>query len=142
MKQIIFVGLMVISSLTYAQSNKPVTTNFTVGGTCEMCKERIEKTLDVKGVKFVEYTLSSHNLEITYVPSKINEEAIHTLLNDVGHDTEKSKCSDEAYEKIHSCCKYRTHVHKDGEHEEKSEDEHNHNHDDDDDDDDDDNHKH
>lgn len=129
MKQIIFIGLMIISSLSYAQSNKPVTTNFTVGGTCEMCKDRIERTLDVKGVKFVEYTLASHNLEITYVPSKISEDQIHKLLNGAGHDTQKSKASDEAYDNIHNCCKYRTHVHKDGEHDGESEEEHDHDHD-------------
>ena len=121
---------MLISSLTYAQSNKPVTVDLTVGGTCKMCKERIESTVDVKGVKFSEYTLATHNLEITYVPSKISEEQIHTMLNAAGHDTNKSKASEEQYDKIHSCCKYRTHEHKEGEHEEETE-EHNHDEDDD-----------
>ena len=134
MKQIIFLGLMLISSLTYAQSNKPVTVDLTVGGTCKMCKERIESTVDVKGVKFSEYTLATHNLEITYVPSKITEDQIHAMLNAVGHDTNKSKASDEQYDKIHSCCKYRAHVHKEGEHEGGSEggsEEHNHDEDED-----------
>ena len=122
MKQLMFLGLMLLGTLTYAQSNKPVTVNLTVEGTCEMCKERIERTVDVKGVKYFEYTLASHNVEITYVPSKITEEQIHKSLNAVGHDTNKSKASEEQYNKIHGCCKYRTHNHKDGEDSE----EHNH----------------
>lgn len=122
MKQLMFLGSMLLCTLTYAQSNKPVTVNLTVEGTCEMCKERIERTVDVKGVKYFEYTLASHNLEITYVPSKITEEQIHKSLNAVGHDTNKSKASEEQYNKIHGCCKYRTHDHKDGEDSE----EHNH----------------
>lgn len=132
MKQIIFVGLMILSSLSYAQNNKVITTNLKVGGTCDMCKSRIERALDVKGVKFVEYTLDTHNLEITYISSKITEDKIHQLLNDAGHDTDKSKASDKAYDSIHHCCKYRVHVHEDGEHdsEEKGEDEHDHNDDD------------
>ena len=81
MKQLMFLGLMLLGTLTYAQSNKPVTVNLTVEGTCEMCKERIERTVDVKGVKYFEYTLASHNLEITYVPSKITEEQILEVFN-------------------------------------------------------------
>ena len=125
MKQLIFIGLMLLGTLTYAQSNKPVTVNLTVGGTCDMCKERIERTVDVKGVKYFEYTLATHNLEITYVPSKITEEQLHKSLNAVGHDTNKSKASDDQYDKIHGCCKYRVHLHGEGEHDSDKE-EHNH----------------
>ena len=131
MKQLLFLGLMLISASIYAQSNKPVTTNITVGGTCEMCKARIEKTVDVKGVKYAEYTLAEHKLEITYVPSKISEEQLHKILNEVGHDTNKSKATDAQYDKIHTCCKYRTHEHKDGEsHDSNSEKKHDHDEDD------------
>ncbi len=130
MKHILIFSFLLFSAVAFSQSNKPVTENFEVGGTCQMCKERIERTLDVKGVKFVEYTLATHNLEITYVPSKISNEQIHQLLNAAGHDTAKSKASDEQYDKIHHCCKYRTHEHKDGEgvHEHSKSDEHDHDH--------------
>ncbi len=130
MKHIIFIGLMLISALSYAQSNKPVTIKITVGGTCDMCKARIEKTVDVKGVKYAEYVLANHELEITYVPSKISEIEIHKLLNSVGHDTNKSKATDEQYDKIHHCCKYRTHVHEEGEkHDSETDKEEDHDHD-------------
>jgi len=131
MKYIFSIAILCITQLLVAQSNKPVTENFTVGGTCNMCKERIERALDVKGVKFVEYTLSTHNLEVTYVPSKISHTSLHDLLNNAGHDTELSACSDEQYEAIHHCCKYRTHEHgSDHEnHTEDSEENHDHEHD-------------
>ena len=58
MKQLIFIGLMLLGTLTYAQSNRPVTVNLTVGGTCDMCKERIERTVDVKGVKYFRVDIS------------------------------------------------------------------------------------
>ena len=97
------------SMTSLAQNNKPVTTQFRVDGTCDMCKERIEKALDVKGVLYANYTLEEHQLELVYKPHKISEDQIHKLLNAVGHDTEKSKASNEEYNAIHHCCKYRDH---------------------------------
>lgn len=104
-------AFLAIGITGFSQSNKPVTISLKVGGTCEMCKKRIERAVDVKGVKYASYDLKTHTLEITYVPSKITEDKIHELLNAVGHDTEKSKASDEVYDKIHECCKYRDHGH-------------------------------
>ena len=74
-----------------------------------MCKERIEKAMDTKGVKFASYDVETHQLEIAYNSSKISSEEIHTKLNAVGHDTAKSKASDKQYADIHGCCKYREH---------------------------------
>jgi len=31
---------------------------------------------------------------------------IHEAIAAVGHDTEKVKATDEAYEELHTCCKY------------------------------------
>lgn len=74
-----------------------------------MCEARIEKAVDVKGVKTADYDLDTHTLSIVFRADKISEEEIHKLLNAVGHDTEKSKASDEEYDQIHHCCKYREH---------------------------------
>jgi periplasmic mercuric ion binding protein len=102
---------MFLGLSSFAQSKKPVSIEFEVGGVCEMCKERIEKTMDVPGVIFAEYELDTHTLSLVYKPNKIDEKKIHELLNEAGHDTEKSKASDEQYDKIHHCCKYREHEH-------------------------------
>jgi len=107
MKNLILMAFLAIGISGFSQSTKPITTSFKVGGTCEMCKKRIERAVDVKGVKYANYDLKTHTLEITYVPSKISEEKIHELINAAGHDTEKSKASDEVYDQIHECCKYR-----------------------------------
>lgn len=99
--------LLAMSSEAFAQ--KTIETSFRVDGICEMCEARIEKAVDVKGVKSAEYDLESHTLTIAYSPKKITEDKIHTLLNEAGHDTEKSACSDEQYDRVHGCCKYREH---------------------------------
>ena len=91
------------------QAQKTVETSFEVSGVCGMCEDRIETALDVKGVKMADYDLDSHTLTIAYNPKKITEDKVHALLNAVGHDTEKSKATDEQYDTVHACCKYRKH---------------------------------
>lgn len=104
---VLLLGLL--SSSAYGQN--VVTEKFWVGGTCDMCKERIETALDTTGVKYAEYDVQTHTLEITYSTKKITADQIHDRLNAIGHDTSRSKASDEAYANIHSCCKYRDHDH-------------------------------
>ncbi|MCC6601167.1 MAG: heavy-metal-associated domain-containing protein [Crocinitomicaceae bacterium] len=95
------------ANTAFSQDKKTITTSFWVGGVCEMCKARIERAVDVKGVRNANYDLEHHTLEITYVPSKISIEKIHVLLNEAGHDTSVSKSTDEKYDSINSCCHYR-----------------------------------
>lgn len=108
---LIVAAIVALSNPLFAQSKKPVTTVFWVGGVCDMCKERIERAVDVPGVKSASYNLEKHELTVIYSPKKLNEEKLHELLNKAGHDTSKSPASDEAYSKVHSCCKYREHEH-------------------------------
>lgn len=107
---ILFLGAaLLFTSTSFGQ--KTVETSFWVGGVCGMCEQRIENALDVKGVKYADYDLASHTLTVAFKTKKISEEQIHKLLNAAGHDTAKSKASDEVYAKIHGCCKYREHKH-------------------------------
>lgn len=102
-----FAMLLMLCSEVKAQNS--IETSFRVSGICEMCKARIEKAVDVKGVKSANYDLDTHTLTIAYSSRTISESDIHLLLNEVGHDTEKSTCSDEQYDRVHGCCKYREH---------------------------------
>ena len=104
--QILIILFLVISFSAIAQKDVETTT-IHVDGICDMCKERIENALDVNGVKYAKWDLESHNCEIAYRTDKITEEELHKLLNAVGHDTDKSTASDEEYESVHECCKYR-----------------------------------
>lgn len=107
----ILAAFAMIALANTSEAQGTVTEKFEVSGVCEMCKTRIEKALDVKGVRYANYDLENHQLEVAYKTKHISSEEIHQRLNDVGHDTEKSKASDEAYDKIHGCCKYREHEH-------------------------------
>jgi cation transport ATPase len=72
-----------------------------------MCKERIEKAvLKTKGVKFCNWSIETHQLTVIMDERKIDELTIHKNIAAVGHDTQKVKATDEAYNNLHDCCKY------------------------------------
>ncbi|MCT4640083.1 MAG: heavy-metal-associated domain-containing protein [Bacteroidales bacterium] len=80
----------------------------TVNGACGMCKTRIEsaaKTID--GVSSAEYDLEAQKLKIKYCDHTTDKEAILTAIAKAGHDNEMFKASDEVYDKLPECCKYR-----------------------------------
>lgn len=97
---------LILSSLHSFAQNK-VETRFIVDGVCGMCKERIENTLDVKGIWVAEWNLKTHELYCVFKPDVISLEEIHKLLNDAGHDTDKSKATEKNYLAIDPCCYYR-----------------------------------
>jgi copper chaperone CopZ len=109
MKNILIAFSLLFSLTVKAQSNnkKPITTTFWVAGVCGMCEQTIENAVDVKGVIKADFVLASNLLTITYKPNKISETQIHSLLNEVGYDTEKSTCTTEQYKRVHGCCQYR-----------------------------------
>jgi len=104
------------ATISYAQtpasnSGKVVTANLKVYGNCGMCKSRIEKALDTKGVKQARWSPATKNLEVVYVPSKITARKIQELVSAVGHDTDSTKAPDAVYAKLPFCCLYRDHDH-------------------------------
>lgn len=113
---ILFFSLISIISFAQAKveasaSANVVTANFKVYGNCGMCKDRIEKALDTKGVKQAKWNIATKNLEVTYVPTKITEMKIRELVSAAGHDTDSTKAKDAVYAKLPFCCLYRDHDH-------------------------------
>lgn len=106
MKIIFSIVLLSAGIALHAQKNIVVDTLW-VNGLCGMCEERIEKVLDTKGVLAADYDHHTKLLALVYNSKKISEGKIHSLINSVGHDTEKSKAPDEVYANIHNCCRYR-----------------------------------
>jgi hypothetical protein len=99
--------LFIFSAFNFqAQSKKVKKVSFIVNGVCGMCKERIESTLDVKGVSFASWSEETHLCNVTYKSNKISEKEIHLLLASKGHDTPVCRATDEAYNNLHHCCHY------------------------------------
>ena len=102
---------LIIFPLSLFAQSKIVETNIKVYGNCAMCKARIEKALDYKGIKQAAWDPTSKELKVAYNPGKITELKIHEIVASVGHDTDKVKAKDEVYAALPFCCLYRDHDH-------------------------------
>lgn len=79
-----------------------------VKGKCEQCKDRIEKAAkSVDGVSMAMWDQEKQELHLNFDPAKTNVEAISKAIAVVGHDTDKDKATQAAYDALPSCCKYR-----------------------------------
>jgi len=86
---------------------KKTTITFKVHGVCEDCKERIETSLDRKGIYKAVYNFKTQMVTITYKTGAFKEEQFHNMVAMVGHDTELVKADNVVYSNLPECCKYR-----------------------------------
>ena len=110
MKRIIIILSIIFSatSVFAQQDNDIVTKKFRVDGNCNECKKRIETAAYIKGVKRAEWDKKTDTLTVTYRTSKTTDETILKSIAAVGHSSEKAEASEKAYQKLPSCCKYKT----------------------------------
>ncbi|HMC00820.1 MAG TPA: heavy-metal-associated domain-containing protein [Flavobacteriaceae bacterium] len=107
MKKLIFITTFLITITTFAQ-NKNAKASIEVNGVCLMCKERIEKAaIKTKGVKAADWNVETHELKLFYDERKTDLQTIQQNIADAGHDTQSIIATDEAYESVDDCCKYR-----------------------------------
>ena len=106
MRKVILVALVAFTA-TNAWGQKKAEIEFQVSGVCGMCEARIEKALDVPGIVAAEWDQKTQKATVAYKTNVISEDQIHQLVAAVGHDTEKYKATDEVYQNLHGCCKYR-----------------------------------
>lgn len=102
--------LILISSSAFSQGKEVVQDTLHVSGICGMCEERIENAALIKGVKKVEWSNDTHELVVIYRADKVSMQEIAESIADAGHDSELITCTDEQYDKVHKCCKYRDDV--------------------------------
>ncbi len=108
MKKIVLAIICVMATSLAIGQDKNKKLAFEVDGKCEMCKMRIEKAaLGVKGVKYALWDIPSHQLSLIIDERKTDAMQIKTALVEVGHDTKELKATQEAYDSVHPCCKYR-----------------------------------
>lgn len=107
MKKIVTIIALLVSVTTFAQ-NKNAKATIEVDGVCNMCKDRIEKACyRTKGVKSAIWNVQTHELKLIYNEAKTDLKTIQENIIAVGHDTQEMKATDEAYDNLHACCKYR-----------------------------------
>lgn len=101
------VCFVIISTNVNAQSKNNQTETFKVWGNCGMCEKTIEKSLKVSGVSSAEWNKDTKMITVKFNPKKITLAEIHKKIAGVGYDTELETASDEVYNKLHGCCKYK-----------------------------------
>lgn len=102
--------LVAIALAAFVKVNaQEVTDTIWVNGVCGMCEERIENAAYIKGVKKAEWDRETHQLVLVYRSDKTDLMTIQKSIAAVGHDTRDVKATDEKYQQIHACCRYRGH---------------------------------
>lgn len=108
MKKILVIVSLIFFGLTTNAQKKNAKIAFEVDGVCMMCKKRIEKAaLNTKGVKFANWNVKTHQLNLIIDERKTSKKTIKQNIAAVGHDSKGHVASDEAYNSVHPCCKYR-----------------------------------
>ena len=82
------------------------TETFKVSGNCGMCKKKIERSAKTAGASFAAWDVDSKILTVKYNSTSTNTAKIQKEIAGVGYDNEGAKATKEAYDKLHSCCKY------------------------------------
>ena len=107
MKKLITLSLTLFTLIAFSQ-NKNARKTIEVDGVCMMCKERIEKAaIRTKGVKSAIWNIKTHELKLILDERKTNIKIISEKLASVGHDTKVVKATEEQYNSVHPCCRYR-----------------------------------
>ena len=113
MKRFIFLAFLALTLPVVAQS-KNAKAQLNVEGICNTCKARIEKAaLGVKGVKYAQWNVDTHQLSLILDEHKTSVPQIQEAIAKVGHSNSlpdgstKVEASEEDYNKVNDCCKYR-----------------------------------
>ena|SRR5688572_213101 len=103
-KNLFFSTLFILFATIGSAQTK--TETIKVSGECGMCKSKIEKAAKGAGASFAEWNVDNKVLTIKYNSTASNAAKIEKAVAEVGYDTQSMKATDEAYNKLHACCKY------------------------------------
>ena len=97
--------IVLFTTLGFSQTKSQI---IFVDGVCGMCEKRIESNcLATKGIKMADWNKENRMLKVIFNEKKISLEQIHKKVASVGHDTKLEMATEEAYNKLDMCCKYR-----------------------------------
>jgi len=94
---------LLLCSASFAQEK---TEKIKVAGECGMCKSKIEKAAKTAGAAYASWDVDAKELTVKYASNASNAAKIEQAVAAAGYDTKNVKATDEAYNKLHSCCKY------------------------------------
>lgn len=105
MKKTLILTAIILTMI--ACSTKPnAEASFFVRGNCDMCKERIDKTvLGIKGVEKANWDVESKMLQVSYDSTVVSKLDIEKGIAATGHATNDVPMDSIAHDKLPECCK-------------------------------------
>ena len=104
MKNIIVLAI-VLAGLVSCTSKPNAHAEFFVRGNCEMCKERIDKTvLAISGVRGADWNVETETIKVDYDSTLISSLNIEEVIAATGHATKNVPMDSSAHEKLPKCC--------------------------------------
>jgi hypothetical protein len=98
-----FFTILFISTSVFAQ--KTSTETIKVWGNCGMCKKTIETAAKEAGATEANWSTETKVLTVAYGSGSTNQK-VQKAIAAAGYDTQDLTAPDEAYNKLHECCKY------------------------------------
>lgn len=95
---------LLVAQFSFGQ--KSTTESIPVSGNCGMCKSTIEKAAKKAGATKADWDMEAKVLKVSFSNSSTDASKIQQAIAASGYDTRDFKASDEAYNKLHGCCKY------------------------------------
>lgn len=110
-KTLITIVFALLLTTSWAQDKKKIRhIEIQTSAVCDMCKETIESELIyLKGVKKVDLDLNTMKVSVDYLTTKTDTTAIKHFIAGLGYDAGDIPATEEAYEKLHECCKKDAH---------------------------------
>jgi membrane fusion protein, copper/silver efflux system len=91
-----------------AEETETIASEFKVAGSCELCKDRVEKAANsVDGVISAKWDVNSQLMKVTFRKDKADKSVIEKAVANAGHDTELFRADDVTYQALPECCHYR-----------------------------------
>ena len=102
----IFILASILITIVSCTSKSNAEAKFFVRGNCDMCKERIDKTvLSMKGVEKANWDVESKMIQISYDSTVVSTSDIEKAVAATGHATKAVPMDSTANEKLPECCK-------------------------------------
>jgi periplasmic mercuric ion binding protein len=102
----LLLGMAGMAQKTKPAASKLATDTFNVNGVCGMCKKNIEKAAKTAGAASALWSEETHVLTVKYNAKKTSVDKIQKQIAAAGYDNVGATAAQEAYDKLHGCCKY------------------------------------
>ena len=87
-------------------ANGTETVKFKTSAVCDMCKDRLEKSLAYeKGVQSATLDVPSKTLTVSYRPAKTTPATLRAAIQKTGYDADDLTAEAKAYNRLPECCK-------------------------------------